>query len=117
MSDLTLLYTPREWCVYVLASATEWQKELRPLLKPEETLISCGSSSEVAHNYYRRNGSVAGLFFFDTEQIFMFNDERTFGEAFLGRLAESWRDHLPGSLVFAVYRGIDKGSLTIGVSK
>jgi len=111
--DLTMLYVPKEWAVCEV-DIGEYQ-ELRFILGPTE-FKSCGSDSCLAMEYFTRRGSVEGLFFFDTEQIFM-NLDKVYGEMALGRLEREWRGHPVGSLVFIVAKGVDEGKFTVGVEK
>lgn len=113
--DLTMLYTPREWKVYELEIRCEAYEELRALLLPTD-LKSCGADSQYAKNHFMRTGSVDGLFFFDTEQIFMDMD-KTYGEMALGHLSQKWGLHPEGSLVFVVAKGAGEGKFTVGVEK
>lgn len=116
--DLEKEYTPRNWKVYELEIGDDYRTLRELLTSTEETgLKSCGSSSEVAIDHFKRTGSVEGLFFFDTEQIFMDLDDVVYGQMALGKLTQEWRGHPAGSLVFAVAKGVDEGKFTIGVEK
>ena len=116
--DLEKEYTPRNWAVYELEIGVEYRTLRELLTSTEETgLKSCGSSSQVAIDHFERTGSIEGLFFFDTEQVFMDLDDVVYGQMALGKLTQEWRGHPAGSLVFAVTKGVDEGKFTIGVEK
>lgn len=112
--DLERQYTPRDWEVYELEIDSEW----RELQKLTETtgLTSCGASSAFALDHFKRTSSIDGLFFYDTEQIFMDLDT-VYGELFLGKLTQEWRGHPVGSLVFAVTRITEKSKFTVAVER
>ena len=115
--DLEKEYTPRNWAVYELEIGVEYRTLRELLTSTEETgLKSCGSSSQVAIDHFERTGSIKGLFFFDTEQVFMDLDG-VYGQLNLGKLTQEWRGHPAGSLVFAIAKGVDEGKFTIGVEK
>lgn len=112
--DLIDLYTPHNWKVHQVRINDEF-KSLREIVGQECNLKSCASDGGFAVDYYKRNGTIRGLFFFDVEQVFMDLDG-CYGEMMLGRLQSPWRGHAPGSLVFAVAKGVDEGFFMVGVA-
>lgn len=114
--DLTTEYTPREWEVCEIEINGEY-RTLKEILSQEEVgLFSCGANSSIAIDHFEKTGSVEGLFFFDTEQIFMDLD-KVYGQMDLGKLTQVWKDHPVGSLVFVVAKGAPEGKFTVGVEK
>ena len=89
-------YTPHKWKMYELYITNEC-RGLENILEKTE-LDSCGAGSQVSIDHFHRTGSVDGLFFYDTEQIFMDLD-KIYGVMKFGRLTREWRGHPIGALV------------------
>lgn len=82
-------------------------------------LFVCGGESELAARRYREQGNVAGMFFFDLEQLIAMDLETAYGPDIIGLLTAPWRGHPSGSLVYSFYRGISAQSpyITVAVSE
>lgn len=118
MQEWAKHYEPKIWTKYEVPLTSDDYKELcRQLADPN--LEICGEESEVAARYWRQKHSVAGLFFFDTEQILGMDMDKAYGSDLFGILTKEWRGNPSGSLVLSVYSGVYKNppTVTVGVAK
>lgn len=118
MQEWIKLYVPKQWVTYDLAMSSQEYKELMALLE-ESSLCVCGEESEMAVNHWRRNKSLDGLLFYDTEQILGMNMDKVYGVSEIGVLKREWKGHPAGSLVMSVYSRVreDPPVVTVGVAK
>lgn len=111
-------YEPKKWTLHEVPLQSDNWTALKESVEKNSQVQVFAAESPMAVDWWKKNGSVKGLLFYDLEQLWQMELDDVYGVNHAGRLTKNWKEHTAGSFVMILCKGVtnDPPFFTVAVT-